>query len=179
MRQLFLAFFKIGATTFGGGYAMLPVIRQEVVSVKHWLTNEEFVDVLSMAQSAPGAVAVNTAVYVGYKMAGVPGAFAALFGTVLPSFLIILLIAGTFTQFAQLPQVSAAFDGIRPAVAALIAAAVVKLGKPAYKDLQSVTLTVFFLILAVYFAVHPAFIIILGALSGIVLFRVTKKGENN
>lgn len=178
MRQLFLAFFKIGATTFGGGYAMLPVIRQEVVSAKQWLSNEEFVDVLSMAQSAPGAVAVNTAVYIGYKMAGVPGAFAALSGTVLPSFLIILLIAGTFTQFAQWPQVSAAFAGIRPAVAALIAAAVVKLGKPALKDRRSVTLTVIFLMLAIYFEVHPSFIIILGALTGIVLFRKADKGEN-
>lgn len=176
MRQLFLSFLKIGATTFGGGYAMLPVIRQEVVLAKRWLTSEEFIDVLAVAQSSPGAVAINTAVFIGFKMAGVPGAFSALLGTVLPSFLIILLIAGVFTQFAQYPQTLAAFAGIRPAVAALIAAAVVKLGRPVLKDSQSVILTVFFLLLAVYFGIHPAFIIILGALAGIALFRT---GENN
>jgi len=178
MRQLFLVFFKIGATTFGGGYAMLPVIRQEVVLTKRWLTGEEFVDVLAVAQSSPGAVAINTAVFVGYKLAGIAGAFSALLGVVLPSFLIILLVAGTFTQYAGHPLLQSAFAGIRPAVAALIAAAVVKLGKPVLKDGQSVILTVFFLLLAVYFGVHPAFVIILGALTGLVLFRTAEKGEN-
>jgi chromate transporter len=175
MRQLFFSFLKIGATTFGGGYAMLPVIRQEVVLTKRWLTSEEFVDVLAIAQSSPGAVAINTAIFIGFKMAGVPGAFSALLGTVLPSFLIILLIAGMFAQFAQYPQVLAAFAGIRPAIAALIAAAVVKLGKPVLKDRQNVILTVFFLLLAVYADVHPALVIILGALTGITLFRTAEK----
>jgi len=166
LRHLFITFFKIGATTFGGGYAMLPVIRQEMVSAKNWLTNEEFVDVLAVAQSSPGAVAINSAVFIGYKLAGIPGSFSALLGVVLPSFLIILLVAVFFAQFAQYPAVEAAFAGIRPAIAALIAGAVVKLGKPVLGDSRGILLTGFFLLLSLYFGVHPVFIIILGAVVG-------------
>ena len=114
LRHLFITFFKIGATTFGGGYAMIPVIRQEMVSAKNWLTNEEFVDVLAVAQSSPGAVAINSAVFIGYKLAGIPGSFSALLGVVLPSFLIILLVAVFFAQFAQYPAVASAAPRIPP-----------------------------------------------------------------
>lgn len=181
LRTLFKTFFKIGATTFGGGYAMLPVIRQEVVSAKNWLTNEEFVDVLAVAQSSPGAVAINSAVFIGCKLAGIPGAFSALLGVVLPSFLIILLVAVFFAQLASYPVVEAAFAGIRPAIAALIAAAVVKLGKPVLGDGRGVLLTGFFLLLSLYFEVHPVFIILLGAGVGLLASWLSEekgKGES-
>ena len=102
---LFITFFKIGATTFGGGYAMLPIIKREVVERHGWISEEEFVDVLAVAQSSPGAVAVNSAVFIGCKLYGYLGAFVALLGSVLPSFLIILLIAAFFTRYTEYPVV--------------------------------------------------------------------------
>jgi chromate transporter len=179
--QIFLTFFKIGATTFGGGYAMLPIIRREVVEKHGWIDGEEFVDVLAIAQSSPGAVAINSSVFVGAKLKGIPGAFAALFGSVLPSFLVILTIAVFFTRYTEYPAVIAAFAGIRPAVAALIAAAVIKLGKPVLKKPQSIVFTLGFLALAAGFGVHPIIVIVLGCLTGLLLtflaLRQEKEGE--
>ena len=130
--HLFWTFFKIGATTFGGGYAMLPIIKHEVVERNSWISDEEFVDVVAVAQSVPGAVAVNSSIFIGYKVRGYPGAFAGMLGTVLPSFIVILLIAA-FLLNLQKQNRGSSLAGIRPAVVALIAAAVVRLGKPVVK----------------------------------------------
>ena len=174
---LFTTFLKIGATTFGGGYAMLPIIRREVVERHNWISDAEFVDVLAVAQSSPGAVAINSAVFIGTKLHGPPGAFLALLGSVIPSFLIILLIAIFFAHFTEFPLVIAAFAGIRPAIAALIAAAVVKLGKPALKKRFSYFYAFLFLILSAGFGVHPALIIILGAGTGLMTLALKTKNE--
>lgn len=123
-RQLFWSFFRIGALTFGGGYAMIPVIQHEIINKKRWISADEFIELLAIAQTSPGPISLNTGVFVGYKLRGVPGAIVATLGTVLPSFIIILLIAAFFADYARYPLVESAFRGMRPAVVALIAAPV-------------------------------------------------------
>ena len=126
---IFASFFKIGAFTFGGGYAMIPLIEREVIDRRAWVARQEFLDLLTLAQSVPGPISLNTAVFVGYRMRGLRGAAAALAGTVLPSFVIILLIALFFADVRQNPVVDAAFKGMRPAVVALIIGPVVSLAR--------------------------------------------------
>lgn len=123
-RRIFLSFFKIGLFTFGGGYAMIPLIEHEVIRRRKWIPEPEFLDLLTLAQSVPGPIAANTAVFVGYKTRGMRGALAALAGVVLPSFAIILAIAVFFAGLRENPVVDAAFRGMRPAVVALIIAPV-------------------------------------------------------
>ncbi len=127
--RLFLSFLKIGAFTFGGGYAMIPLIEREVIDRRRWLERTEFLDLLTLAQSAPGPISLNTAVFVGYKLCGYRGAISSILGVVLPSFTIILLIALFFREIRHNPWVDAAFRGMRPAVVALIVYPVIKLAK--------------------------------------------------
>ena len=127
--QLFLAFFKIGLFTIGGGYVMLPLIRREVVEKHKWMDEETFVDGITAAQSCPGAIAVNLSVYAGYHIAGWIGVLLAVTGTVLPSFLIILAIAASFGNWADLPVVQKAFRGLRPCVTALIAVPIIQIAR--------------------------------------------------
>jgi len=129
LSALFRSFFKIGLFTFGGGYAMIPLIEREVIDRRGWVERREFLDLLTLAQSVPGPIAVNTAVFVGYRIRGLRGALAALTGTILPSFTIILLIALFFADIRQNPVVDAAFKGMRPAVVALIVVPVIALAK--------------------------------------------------
>lgn len=129
LRTIFVSFFKIGLFTFGGGYAMLPLIEQELIAKRGWIEHKEFIDLLTLAQSVPGPIAVNTSVFVGYKMRGFPGAVAALLGSVLPSFVIILVIAILFADIRHNPVVDAAFKGMRPAVVALIVVPVFSLAR--------------------------------------------------
>lgn len=129
LRTIFLSFFKIGLFTFGGGYAMLPLIEQELITKRKWIEQKEFLDLLTLAQSVPGPIAVNTSVFVGYKVRGLRGAVAALLGSVLPSFIIILVIAIFFAGIRHNPVVDAAFKGMRPAVVALIIGPVFSLAR--------------------------------------------------
>ncbi len=128
--QMFFTFLKIGAFTLGGGYAMIPLIQAEVVNKRRWIDEEEFLNMLALAQSAPGVMAANAAIFIGYKMRGWKGIVATLLGSILPSFVIILLIATVFTLFRELPAIEAIFKGIRPAVVALIAAPLYKMMAP-------------------------------------------------
>lgn len=120
--QLFYTFLKIGTFTLGGGYAMIPLIQAEVVDRRRWIDEQEFLNMLALAQSAPGIIAVNTAIFIGYSIKGWRGLICTLLGAVLPSFCIILLIATVFTRFKDSPQVEAVMKGVRPAVVALIVA---------------------------------------------------------
>ncbi len=129
--KLFWTFLKIGTFTLGGGYAMIPLIQREIVDKEHWIEEEEFLNMLALAQSAPGVMAVNTAIFIGYKIRGWRGVVCATLGSVLPSFVIILLIASVFVQYKEQPVVEAVFKGIRPAVVALIAAPLYKMAKSA------------------------------------------------
>ena len=129
--QLFYTYLKIGTFTLGGGYAMLPLIQREVVDRKGWIDEEEFLNMIALAQAAPGLIAVNSAIFIGWRIGGWRGVCGAVLGAVLPSFLIILLIAIVFQEWKGQPAVEAAFKGIRPAVVALIAAPLFKIAKSA------------------------------------------------
>ena len=132
--QLFWTYLKIGTFTLGGGYAMLPLIQREVVDKRQWIDEEEFLNMIALAQAAPGLIAVNSAIFIGWRIGGWKGVAGAVLGAVLPSFLIILLIAMIFQEWKEQPAVEAAFKGIRPAVVALIAAPLVKMAKTAIKS---------------------------------------------
>ena len=129
--QLFYTYLKIGTFTLGGGYAMLPLIQREVVDVRGWIDEEEFLNMIALAQAAPGLIAVNSAIFIGWRVGGWKGVCGAVLGAVLPSFLIILAIAMVFQEWKESPAVEAAFKGIRPAVVALIAAPLFKMAKSA------------------------------------------------
>ena len=132
--DLFLTFAKMGACTFGGGYAMLPILQREVVEKKGWATDEEMTDYYAVGQCTPGIIAVNTATFIGFKYKGVLGGILATLGMVFPSIVIITVIAAFLSQFDQYPVVQHALVGINAAVVALIASSALKLGKTNLKD---------------------------------------------
>lgn len=136
--ELFRSFLKIGAFTFGGGYAMIPLIEREVIDRKGWIGRQEFLDLLTIAQSAPGPISLNTSVFVGYKLRGYAGAIASILGVVLPSFSIILAVALFFAGIRDNAAVDAAFKGMRPAVVALIIGPVISLARGMHRALYLV-----------------------------------------
>ena len=129
--EIFAVFFKIGLFTIGGGYAMLPIIQKEVVETKGWMDDEEFLDAISLTNSLPGPLAINASTFVGYRVCKVKGALAAVLGAASPSVIIILAVAMVFSNLTEYLVVQYIFDGIRPAVVALILYAVIKLAKSA------------------------------------------------
>ena len=135
--KLFMTFFKIGAFTFGGGYAMIPLIQREVVEKNKWLTDEDILDIIAIAESTPGPIAINSATFVGYKAAGFLGAFFCTLGVVLPSFFIILAVSFVLEQFEALTAVQFAFNGIRAGVLALIVKALINMYKKCPKGAVS------------------------------------------
>ena len=163
--DIFWSFLKIGAFTFGGGYAMIPLIEAEMIQKRGWLTREEFINQLTIAQSIPGPIALNTAVFVGYKTRGAKGALAALVGVVIPSFVIILLIALYFTEFKDNPTVAAAFKGMRPAVVALIAAPIINMARG--MSWWKIAVVLGAAVVIWLLGVSPIAFIIIGALVGI------------
>ena len=171
--SLFISFLKIGAFTFGGGYAMIPIIQYEVVNRRKWLSETEFVELLTIAQAAPGPISLNTAVFVGYKCRGYKGALAAIMGVVIPSFVIILAVAMFFHTMRDNRWVDAAFRGMRPAVVALIVAPIVGLAKGLHWTLMAVAgvtaLSVW------YFGFSPVWLLVAGAMGG--ALWVAKKGK--
>lgn len=164
--ELFLSFLKVGLFTFGGGFAMIPIIEREVISKNKWVEKSDFADLLTLAQSAPGALALNSAVFVGYKVNGYKGAFISILGIVIPSFVIILAIALFFSSFRENHYVEACFKGIRPAVVALILAPVAGLSRGvSYKKL-SVAFMIAFIIW--YFSISLVYIVLGGFTYGII-----------
>lgn len=155
--KLFTTFFKIGLFSFGGGFAMIPLIQSEVIERHKWINSKDFVDMLVLAQSTPGPIAVNTAVFVGYKTAGVAGAVAATLGTVLPSFIVILLLALFFAEVRENRYVDAAFRAMRPAVVALIVAPLMGLVKGMKWYLIAISAAVALLVW--YFGFSPMYLI--------------------
>lgn len=169
--KMFLSFFKIGAFTFGGGYAMIPLIEEEVVNKNHWIEKEDFMDLLVISQSLPGALAINCSTFIGYKLGGILGGIIAMLGVTLPSFIIILIIATFFMQFRHNYYVNIAFKGINAAVPMLVLAGVTSLLKGLKKNLQSVIIIVVALVALQVFDIHPVIVIISSALYGIIFFR--------
>ncbi|MEA4841374.1 MAG: chromate transporter [Bacteroidales bacterium] len=165
--QLFSTFLKIGAFTIGGGYAMIPLIEREVVQNRKWLSEEDFVELLALAQAAPGVIAMNIAVFVGYKSLGIKGVFAATIGSVLPSFLIILAIATVFTDFKENPVVESIFKGVRPAVAALIAVPIIKMVRTVHLTWKTALIPVAAVALIYFAHLNPVWTILMAATGGI------------
>ena len=164
--EIFWSFFKIGLFTFGGGYAMIPLIEQEVIKKRRWIPDDEFLDLLTLAQSVPGPIAINTAVFTGYKRLKMRGAIAAMLGAVLPSFIIILAIALFFANIRQNHIVDAAFKGMRPAVVALIITPLISLSRGMGKAAIIIALLLAGLIWWLHLS--PVLILAVGAGVGIV-----------
>jgi chromate transporter len=169
--EMFISFFKIGAFTFGGGYAMIPLIEEEVVKNKKWIEKEEFIDILVVSQSLPGALAVNCSIFLGYKIGGVIGGIMALLAVVLPSFLIIIIIAAFFMQFRDNYYVNAAFKGITAAVPMLVLVGAVSLSKGFPKNTRTVITIIIALIALTFFNIHPVIVILLAAIYGAIFLR--------
>lgn len=169
--EIFIVFFKIGAFTIGGGYAMIPIIQKEVVENKKWLQEDEFMDSIAVTNSLPGPLAINSATFVGYKTAGIPGAVAAALGAVLPSFLIILVIAMFFSNFGENAIVEQIFAGVRPAVVALILYALVKLTKSVGINKINIAIAIGALALILLLNMHPIPVIIIAGIAGLLIFN--------
>lgn len=175
--ELFWTFAKIGAFTFGGGYAMLPMIQAEVVSKKHWATDDDILDYFAVGQCTPGVIAVNTASFVGYYRKGIPGCIAATLGVVFPSLVIILVIAALLSSFASIPLVQHALGGIRIAVAVLIVQAVYKMGKAGITNGFGWIVALAAFAIAGFTSVPTIVIVMLAAAAGVLWqLHITRKG---
>ncbi len=172
--DLFIAFFRIGILTFGGGYAMLPMLQAEVVQKHHWATEEELMDYFAVGQCTPGVIAVNTATFVGYYQKGVLGAITATAGVITPSFFIIIIIAAFIQNFAHLPVVQHAFAGIRVAVAVLIINAITKLWRNSIKDKIGVAIFLIALCVAILLPISPVYIVITALTTGIIVKKARR-----
>ena len=173
--DLFLTFSKVGVMTFGGGYAMLPILQREVVENKGWATEEELTDYFAIGQCTPGIIAVNTATFVGQKTKGILGGIAATLGLVFPSLVIISLLAGVITTFSHLSWVNHAFGGIRVCVCVLILSAVVKLLKKAVIDVPTTVIFLTVLLGSFFTSCSPVIFVIAAAVAGVVLKNMEVK----
>lgn len=181
---LFLTFMKIGVFTFGGGYAMIPIIEEEVTKKRKWISEMEIMDILAISESTPGPIAVNTATYVGYKVAGVAGGIIATIGLAIPSFVIIFVISFFYQDFMQWPVIAAMFKGLKVGVIILLFSAVLKLKKGVKVNLVGIVLFVTALSLMLVFSfIDTGFkylslcLILLGIITGIVLTLIGKNKE--
>lgn len=175
--RLFLVFSKIGAVTFGGGYAMLPILQREVVEKRGWATEEELLDYYAVGQCTPGVIAVNTATFIGHKNKGLLGAVSATLGVVFPSIVIITVLAAFISNFAEYSVVRYAMSGIRACVCALVISAVCTLWKKAIVDKFALVVFALSLIVAVFEAVPTAIVVIVAGVLGYVFRSVmAKKG---
>ncbi len=175
--SLFLSFAKVGVLTFGGGYAMIPILEREIVDRQGWASSEELMDYYAVGQCTPGVIAVNTATFIGYKVAGNLGGIMATLGVVFPSLVIITLIAGILTNFADVPAVKSAFAAIRACVCVLIFNAVLKLWKSAVKDRPALVIFVLVLGLSLFFDISPVVFVLFCGSAGVALTRLGLRGK--
>ena len=166
--KIFLTFFKIGAFTFGGGYAMIPLIQKEAVENHHWVEDRDILDIVAIAESTPGPIAINAATFVGYRVKGFVGALAATFGVVLPSFAVILAIFYVLRQFQDLKVVQYAFNGIRAGVLVLMLKALYKMFKTNRKGGMAYILMILAFVLTTIWKVNTFLVILLCGLLGLV-----------
>lgn len=176
--ELFFIFSRIGGFTFGGGYAMLPIIQKEIVEKRNWATDEEIIDYYAIGQCTPGIIAINTATFIGYKRKGILGSMFATLGMVFPSLIIITIIAKFFQQFQNNLIIQNAFGGIRIVVVALIANVVVELFNKSIKNLLGFLIFLFAFIAIGFMNISPIPIIIISALIGIIIGKnINIKGD--
>ncbi|WP_123043235.1 chromate transporter [Cohnella candidum] len=176
LTSIFMTFLKMGPLTFGGGYALIPAIEKEVVDKKRWLCSEEIADVFAVSGSVPGAVAVNSATFIGYRIAGISGSIAALLGILLPTFCLMLLLTIFYVQLKDNPKIEAAFTAIRATVVALIAYAAIKIGRASIVDFATGALTAIAALLLYFGHLHPLLVIVFGATAGVTLVKIRKHG---
>lgn len=177
MSLLFWTFAKMGIMTFGGGYAMLPILQREVVENRHWATEEEIMDYYAIGQCTPGIIAVNTATFIGQKKRGSIGGIVSTLGLVFPSLVIISVLAGLITNFSHLVWVQNAFTGIQVCVCVLIVNAVTKLLKKSVVDKQTALIFVVVLVGGIFVNISPAWFVIIAAAVGIILKNLEVKGR--
>lgn len=172
--EIFSVFFKLGSISFGGGYAMVPLIEHEIVEMRHWMDHKKIIDVFAVAGSLPGALGLNAAALVGYNIAGISGALAATIGNLTPSVIIVLSLSILFTKFSTNAFIQSAFGGIRPAVLAIIIFAAYKIGKVVLTDRKSLMIA----LLAfggMLIHIHPFLLIAFGAIAGLWIHAVRVK----
>lgn len=166
--EAFGIFCKIGSFTIGGGYAMVPLIEEEIITKRKWIGREDFVNLLAISQSVPGILAVNISIFIGYKLRGIRGSIVTTLGTILPSFIIILAIALFFHSFQDNPIVERIFKGIRPAVVALIAAPTFNMAKTAKINRYNIWIPVVSALLIWLLGFSPIWVIVLSGIGGFV-----------
>lgn len=176
--SLFWSFFKIGAFTFGGGYAMISLIQREAVEVKKWITEDDILDIIAIAESTPGPIAINSSTFVGYKVMGFWGAFCATLGTVIPSFVVITVISFCLEQFRHLQAVNFAFNGIRVAVVALILKAFITMFKKCDKNAIAYGIMIFSFVTAAILKIKVILVLIMCALIGLIYHIYSLRGGN-
>ncbi|WP_297712192.1 chromate transporter [Clostridium sp.] len=168
--RLFIAFLKIGTFSFGGGYAMLPFIQKEIVESNTWISMSEFTDIIGISQMTPGPVAINSATFVGYKVAGIGGSILSTLGVITTSFILITIINKLLSKFKDLKVVKAALLGMRPVLIALIIYAFIDLAKESYVDLKSIIITLIVGVILLSKKVHPILVIVIAAILGLVFY---------
>ncbi|MEG0750792.1 MAG: chromate transporter [Oscillospiraceae bacterium] len=175
--NLFWTFLKIGGLTFGGGYAMLPMLQREVVDSKGWATTDELMDYYAIGQCTPGIIAVNSATFVGYKQRGILGGICATLGVVFPSLVIISVIAAVLQNFADIPEVGYAFAGIRVCVCVLIFNAVIKLSQKSLIDVPTICVFAAVFALSAFTTVSPVVLVLCSGLCGVVIQTLRQRSE--
>ena len=174
--KLFVTFLKIGAFTFGGGYAMIPLIQKEAVDNNKWVSDDDILEIIAIAESTPGPISVNAATFIGYKVAGVMGAFFATLGLILPAFIIMFLLSFVLRQVKDNKYVMYAFSGIRAGVLALIINALIKMYKQVNKNVVSYLIMVVSLVLTTFFDINAILVIILCGIVGLVSTLYVERG---
>lgn len=169
--NIFGIFFRMGAFTFGGGYAMLPIIQEEIVNKRNWATEEEIIDYYAIGQSTPGIIAINTSTFIGYKRKGVIGAIAATMGFVMPSLILISIIAKFFKEFQDYQAVQHAFNAIQVVVVALITITVVNMFKQSVKDNYGIVIFILAFIMIAFLNLSPIIVVVSSAILGILLSK--------
>lgn len=165
--DIMLTFMKIGPSTFGGGYAMIPLITREIVEKNGWLSEKDTTEIFALAESVPGAIAINASTFIGYRLRGIKGAIGAMFGVLLPTFLIVLALSIFFLQVKDHPKLESAFQAIRATIVALIVYAAIKIGKTALLDKLTFFTIVGTVAMLIFSHIHPVLIIICGGIFGI------------
>jgi chromate transporter len=176
--ELYWTFFKIGSFTFGGGYAILPILERELIRRKGWTTMDEVMDYYTVAQVTPGVIAINVSTFIGYKLKGIPGAIISTLAFVSPSCVIITLIAAFLSSYRQVSLVQHAFGGIRVAVGALVLDTVIKMIRGFYRDSKALILFAVTLGVSAIFSPSPAFVVIGAGIAGFILYRPKRKGPH-
>lgn len=166
----FLGVFKVGAFSFGGGYAMIPLIKKEIIDIHHWLSVDQFLDIIAISQMTPGPIAINAATFVGYKVGGFWGSAAATIGVTSPSFLIIIILALLIIRYRHLPWLDAFFKGVRPAVIALIVQAAYSVGKSSFTGIKDMLVAAVVFVGLYLLKINPLIIIVMAAILGIVIY---------